>query len=183
MMGSPYCPSDEGNERKRTMLWLTRFLDPFSMKITVYISVRVFLVFLSASLLASDAMPGTTNENATKVSSPLTLIAYETMGKHYYCTVTDLKFFGSPRWAIENSEPPLSPRSALELAKKEAQILEPDTNGFRVIEVSLKQIVNVWFYVVTLERKTPVIPTYYSKQPLKIAILMDGTVAERHEVK
>lgn len=134
-------------------------------------------------LFASDVLAATTNDVATESPSPFPLISYEFRGKHYFCSVADSKFFKAPGWKIENSEPPLSPRSALLIAEKEARVLVPDSNSFRPLEVSLREFVNIWFYVVTLEVNAENKTTYFSKQPLKIAVLMDGTVAERQEVK
>ena len=150
------------------------------MKPSALIMAIAFLVTL---VIESAALAATTNDDATESPSPVALISYEFRGKHYFCSVADSKFFKGPQWKIENSEPPLSPRSALLIAEKEARALVPDSGSFRPLEVSLKEFVNIWFYVVTLEVNAKNNITYFSKQPLKVAVLMDDTVTERQEVR
>jgi hypothetical protein len=85
-----------------------------------------------------------------------------------------------PKWEIAIGDPPLSPRAAFLIAERRAASLVPDSVRFKPQEVSLKNVLGIWFYVVQLEPSSPRSPyTSSPMEPIKIAVMMDGTLADR----
>ena len=139
----------------------------------------------AALLLLSTTAPALApaNDTGSESTNIVLLVAYRFRGYHYLCGVTESKLVRAPRWESDHAEPPLSPRSALALAERHAWGLVSDSVRFKAQEVLLKNFAGgVWFYVVQLEPSNPRSPhTNGHMEPVKIAVLMDGTVAERTE--
>ncbi len=82
---------------------------------------------------------------------------------------------------LVNSEPPLSPHSAVLIAIGRAPKLVPDAESFVPREVTLKAFGDIWYYIVTLEPRAASPYAYVNAPmtPFPIVVLMDGTIAER----
>jgi hypothetical protein len=148
------------------------------MKTIVLLSVVMTssLLFLFGEAPAVAPAGGTASESTNTVP----LLAYRFRGYHYVCGVTESKLFQGPSWQIESAEPPLSPRAAFLIAERHAARLVADSVRFWAREVLLKRFAGGWFYVVELEpRPTSLHAGTGHSEPIKIAVLMDGTVAER----
>jgi hypothetical protein len=145
-------------------------------KLIGFIGVMTGLLFMfpTAVVPAPDNASGPTNI--------VPLASYRFQDRHYLCAVMASNYIRGPHWQSASAEPPLSPRSALVIAERHAWRLVPDSVSFKAQEIVLKRFAGVWFYIVQLEPSNPKSPhTGGPMEPIKIAVLMDGTVAERIE--
>lgn len=122
------------------------------------------------------------NANVAEILQPNTvsIASYRFRGREYHCVVLETNYFNSSKWNPALGDPPLSPRSALSLAEQHARRLVPDAASFRAQEILLRNLLGVWHYIVQLEPSNPAAPyAAATMEPVKIAILMDGTIVER----
>jgi hypothetical protein len=150
------------------------------MKIMSFVICVCFCALFAS---ADESASAPANENSTGNTNSVALMLYHFRGTNYIWSDTDSHFFRSRRWNIENSEPPLSPHSAVLIAEGFAPKLVPDAESFVPREVTLKAFGDIWYYIVTLE---PMAASPYDQvnapmTPFPIAVLMDGTIAERKE--
>jgi hypothetical protein len=151
---------------------------------------RIFFVFVAlvgALFALTSAETGEPAANATNASldtNMIPLVSYNYGGRLYVCCVTESNFFRSPSWQPDKGEPLLSPRRALEIAQKRAALLVPKSQSFTPREIALKSFVGIWCYVVELEPENWIAPGVRPPAaPVKIVVLMDGTVAEPIEAQ
>jgi len=135
-----------------------------------------------AFTLGHAGAPSPAKENASGNTNMIPLVADHFRGRHYLWSVVTSNFIRGPLWEQNKADPPLSPRRALEIAERQAFLLVPDSVRFNPQEIVLKRFVGVWFYVVQLEPSNPRAPAFGGPmEPIKIVVLMDGTVADRFE--
>jgi hypothetical protein len=150
------------------------------MKIMSFV---ICVCFCALFVSADESASATANENATGNTNSVALMLYHFRGTNYIWSDTDSHLFGARRWKIENSEPPLSPHSAVLIAIGRAPKLVPDAESFAPREVTLKAIGDIWYYIVKLEPRaaSPYAHVNAPMTPFPIVVLMDGTIAERKE--
>jgi hypothetical protein len=139
-----------------------------------------FFMSTSGQLREPAAMPTNSSLNTNMIP----LASYNYGGRLYVCYVTESNFFRSPSWQPDKGEPLLSPRRALEIAQKRAALLIPESQRFTPREIALKSALDTWFYIVELEPENWIGPGIRPPAaPVKVVVLMDGTVAESIEVQ
>jgi hypothetical protein len=77
-----------------------------------------------------------------------TTFTVEYGGKKYEFRIADQDLQKSPAWAPNQDNPPLSPRRAIDIAKKEIATLLPNGKDWRLYEVTLRPIDSHWVYLV-----------------------------------
>jgi hypothetical protein len=151
------------------------------MKKKILLSFPVLGVFLSLTL-GKGAEPAMDRARNPVPTNMIPLASYHFAGRDYFCFVTESNFFGGPLWQPDKGEPPLSARRAVEIAQQHAKALVPKSDSFKPQEIALKTFIDMWFYVVQLAPSNWRAPgTGRPMGPIKIVVLMDGTVAEAVE--
>lgn len=84
----------------------------------------------------------------------------------------------APRWPQDSPAPPLAPREAIASARRMLETLLPDSENWRLGNVTLQPLHQdgVWLY--TIEFLRDMRPTglgSYIGSPMRIVVLMDGT--------
>ena len=143
--------------------------------------ISIILLFTNALEAWSDPV----HEEALMVTNAVEIVPlamYEYKGRHYSYSTKYLRLFKTPRWRSDQGEPALSVSSALSVAEKYGKSLNSDKVLFAPLKVVLvRWLGDIWFYDVQLEPSTPGHPAGWM-QPIEVAVLMDGTVADRQEV-
>ena len=73
-------------------------------------------------------------------------VEYNSTRYEYHITDQDLQ--ATPAWPAGQDNPPLSARSAIDIASKELAELLPDGKDWRLYEVTLRPIEDRWVYLV-----------------------------------
>jgi hypothetical protein len=134
----------------------------------------------SVLVFAGGARPGPAIITDAGDTNFFPLASYKFRDHWYLCIIHKSNFLSGPFWLDRDPEPPLSPGSALVLARRHAHLLVPDIERFDPKELVLKKLI-VWFYVITLEPFNPRDPSHAPTAPIQIVVLMDGTIAKRIE--
>jgi hypothetical protein len=77
-----------------------------------------------------------------------TTFTVEYGGKKYEFHIADQDLQKSPAWGPNQDNPPLPPRRAIDIAKKEIETLLPNGKDWRLYEVTLRPIDSHWVYLV-----------------------------------
>src|SRR5215831_6397878 len=98
-------------------------------------------------------------------------VEYNSTRYEYHITDQDLQ--ATPPWPANEDNPPLSPRSAIDIASKQLAALLPDGKDWRLYEVTLRPIEDRWVYLVQfLEPLRPV--DQQLSTGFQIVVLMNG---------
>ena len=77
-----------------------------------------------------------------------TTFTVEYNSTRYEYHITDQELQATPAWPAGQDNPPLSARSAIDIASKELAELLPDGKDWRLYEVTLRPIEDRWVYLV-----------------------------------
>jgi hypothetical protein len=109
---------------------------------------------------------------------------FEWGGSNYICVLSNANLADKSIWHEQEANPPLSVRTALQLATRYAANLLPESTNWIARDIILSHISDeVWIYEVQI------LPTrqdgYYmvTPIPLRVIVLMDGTVAPYKRTK
>jgi hypothetical protein len=102
-------------------------------------------------------------------------------GKKYEFRVSDQDLQKTPVWRPDQENPPLSPRRAEDIARKQLASLVPNGKDWRLHEVTLRPLDNHWIYLVGfLEPLRTDTPAQQLSTGFQIIVLMNGaTVTPR----
>src|SRR5262250_2682437 len=73
-------------------------------------------------------------------------VEYNSTRYEYHITDQDLQ--ATPAWPANEDNPPLSPRSAIDIASKQLATLLPNGKDWRLFEITLRPIDNRWIYLI-----------------------------------
>ena len=150
------------------------------MKVTFRVAYIICVSFIYVPVGLSAPMSGEAMGN-TNVTQIVSLITYEFRGRHFVCSTTYSNLVNAPRWEFENTDPPLSVKSALSAAEEYGRSLYPSNITFMPLKVVLQRwLGDIWFYDVQLEPSSPDRSGGFM-QPFEVALLMDRTVCKREE--
>ena len=77
-----------------------------------------------------------------------TTFTVEYGGRTYEFHISEQDLQKAPVWAPDQDNPPLSARSAIDIAKKEIAALLPNGKDWRLFEVTLRPVDDHWVYLV-----------------------------------
>jgi hypothetical protein len=77
-----------------------------------------------------------------------TTFTVEYGGKTYEFRIPEQDLQKTPVWSPDQDNPPLSARSAIDIAKKEIATLLPNGKDWRLYEVTLRPVDDHWVYLV-----------------------------------
>jgi hypothetical protein len=99
-------------------------------------------------------------------------------GKQFNFKVTDVDVKNTPAWALDAPNPPLAPRRAQEIARKQLEEFVADRSKWYVHEVSLIDFGDHihWLYVVQFTREYPPDLAVFGADFFEIPVLMSGAV-------
>lgn len=104
-----------------------------------------------------------------------TTFTVEYGGKKYEFRISQQDLQKTPVWAPDQDNPPLSARSAIDIAKKEIATLLPNGKDWRLYEVTLRPVDDHWLYLVQFLEP---LRTDGGGQPLsngfQVVVLMNG---------
>jgi hypothetical protein len=110
-----------------------------------------------------------------KVPTTETVGVSDFEGSTYLFESTKAILDKTPRWKDGEDFPPLPPRKAETVARKEAQRLRPDVNSWGMDSIQLNQINHeCWCYVIRLYRTDIAITGLPYEPYLDVPVLMDG---------
>jgi hypothetical protein len=97
-------------------------------------------------------------------------------GRRYVFPIDAAAIECSPRWLKRQEYPPLSPKSAVTAARKEAIRLRPDIKVWRLADISLQSLegedADLWCYVIVLSPADRALNGPPST--LEVPVMMDG---------
>lgn len=99
-------------------------------------------------------------------------------GKQFFFKVTDTDVKNAPPWALDAPNPPLSPRRAQEIARKQLDGFVREPSKWYFHEVTLVDFGDHihWLYVVRFEREYPPDMAVYGADHFEIPVLMNGSI-------
>ena len=101
-----------------------------------------------------------------------TTFTTEYSGKKYVSRITEQDLRAAPSWPVNQENPPLSPRRAVDAASKYLATLLPNGKNWRLYQVTLKPVENYWIYIV--EFLEPVAQERQTSAGFSVVVLMNG---------
>ena len=96
-------------------------------------------------------------------------------GKRYDFRITQERLLASPPWLDSEPDPPLSARSAKEIAGVYLTHLFKNASEWNVSEIALHRTGERWVYLVSFDPPPPPGVSEWMSSPFRIVVLMDGT--------
>ena len=95
-------------------------------------------------------------------------------GNRYDFRITPERLLSTPAWLEGEPNPPLSARSAKDIAAAYLNELFRDASGWRVGEISLFPVADRWVYLISFDSPRRAGCQDCMSTPFKIVVLMDG---------
>lgn len=95
-------------------------------------------------------------------------------GNRYDFRLTQVQLLNTPMWPDDESNPPLSPRTAQHAARSYLRTLFDNAGEWRLEEVKLVPLSERWIYVVSFTPPPPANLGDYLTSPFGIVVTMDG---------
>jgi len=101
-------------------------------------------------------------------------------GRSYKTCISKDQLEKAPKWVDGAPDPPLSARSAKEIATLQLNEQFKEANAWRVEEIALTLIMDDdrWVYIVSFSPPRPESVSESVASPFKIVVLMDGTAVK-----
>jgi hypothetical protein len=104
-----------------------------------------------------------------------TTFTVEYGGKKYEFRISEQALQNTPVWTPDQDNPPLSARSAIDIAKNEMAALLPNGKDWRLYEVTLRPLDDHWVYLVQfLEPLRPDGGGQQLSNGFQVVVLMNG---------
>jgi len=100
-------------------------------------------------------------------------------GKRYDFRITQESLLATPPWLDSEPDPPLSARSAREIAAVYLSHLFKNASEWNVREIALHRIGERWVYLVSFDPPSPPGVNEWMSSPFRIVVLMDGTAVTK----
>ena len=102
------------------------------------------------------------------------------VGRNYETCISKDQLENTPKWVDGAPDPPLSARSAKEIATVQLHEQVKEADAWRVDEIALTLIMNDdrWVYIVSFSPPRSESANESLASPFKIVVLMDGTVVK-----
>ena len=101
------------------------------------------------------------------------------LGRSYETCISKDQLENTPKWVDGAPDPPLSARSAKEIATVQLNKQFKEANAWRVDEIALTLINDDrWVYIISFSQPRPESVNESLASPFKIVVLMNGTVVK-----